>query len=724
MAIIQKIRDKYAKVAGGVIAISLIAFVLNDAFNGKSGNIFGGGNALAKVEGEKIEPLDFEQRVREYQTVYSLRNPNTQISDEIRSQINDQALRDLVNEKIIDKQFDKLGITISQKEEDALVSGANPSQMIQQYPSPNNPYFINNETGQFDPSRLKGFEEQLKNPPKDADPKLLEREVENWKNYKAFVIHQNKLQKFNSLVGASMYAPKFLVDFKMSKQTEMASIRLVKVPVTIIPDNEAIITDADINAYMEKHKKRFEIAQEIRGVDYVSFDVVPSSEDTVNAATALQKIKAEFETTPNTDIADFITKNSEEGYRDYYFTKKTFKSPYADTILSRPEGAVVGPYIENSSFLMVKVIEHRQMADSVKAQHILIQPSQSMDDSAAHKLADSLKLAIESGANFDTLAAKFSVDKQNNMKGGDLGYFAYGSMVPEFNEFAFMGKTGDMKVLKTQFGYHIARINDQKDFETATKLAIVVKALYPSDVTETAIYGRATEFASKYKTSKAFQDGIAAMKLQKREADNVKIQDFSIEGVGPAREMVRWMYGAKQGDVSEVITIKSPNTRYLIATLSNVQPKGKLQMNDAIKPEIENIVRAEKKAEKIIAKFKSQTTLEGIAQASGQTILSADSFTSTTPYLENIGYEPKAIGYAFSKEVKPGVLCPAMKGQDGVTYMVLVSRVPKVANPNEAAVFQQQQMMEQQQSQRTIANALQEMMMRKSNIKYSYENIR
>jgi hypothetical protein len=56
--------------------------------------------------------------------------------------------------------------------------------------------------------------------------------------------------------------------------------------------------------------------------------------------------------------------------------------------------------------------------------------------------------------------------------------------------------------------------------------------------------------------------------------------------------------------------------------------------------------------------------------------------------------------------------------------MVLVSRVPKVANPNEAAVFQQQQMMEQQQSQRTIANALQEMMMRKSNIKYSYENIR
>lgn len=720
MAIIQKIRDKYAKVAGGVIAISLIAFVLNDAFNGKSGSIFGGGDAIAKVDGKKIEPLEFDQRVQEYNTVYSLKNPNVQISDEIRAQINEQAMRDLVNDKIIDEQLSKLGITISAKEENDLIYGPNPNGMVQQYP-----VFTNPETGMFDQSRIKAYEDQLKNPPKDADPKLIEKEIENWNNFKSFVIHQNKQQKFNNLVVASMYAPKFMVDYKMAQQNEIASIKIVKVPVTVIPDNEAIITDADINSYMEKHKKRFQIDQEMRGIDYVSFDVVPSKEDTATAQTALQNLKSEFSATPNAEMENFVTRNSEEGYRDYYFTKKTFKSPFADSILGHAEGYVYGPYLENSSYLMVKVMENRSLPDSVKAQHILVQPSQSMDDSATHKLADSIKLAIESGANFDSLALKFSVDKQNNQKGGDLGYFAYGAMVPEFNEFAFMGKTGDLKVVKSQYGYHIARINDQKDFQAATKMAILVKALYPSDVTETNVYTRANEFATKYKTAKAFDDGVKAMGLQKKEADNVKIQDFSVQGVGPARQLVSWMHGAKLGDVSAPLDIKTTTAhRYVIAKLSSIQAKGMLKLNDAIKPQIENIVRNEKKAELIAAKYKSQTTLEGVAQASGQTILSADSFTSTTPYLNNIGYEPKAIGYAFSKQVKPGVLCPPMKGQDAVTYMVLVSRVPKVANPNEAAVFQQQQMTEQEQMQRTIGSTLQEMLMRKSDVKFYNNNLR
>lgn len=720
MAIIQKIRDKYAKVAGGVIAVSLIAFVLNDAFTSNSGSIFGSSTELAKVNGDPIEPIELDKRIREYNTVYTISNQGKQITDEVRDQIQEQAFKDLINEKIVDKQLKQLGIVVTAKEEKDLIYGANPSPMIMQYP-----VFTNPETGMFDAGRIKMYEDQLKSPPEGSDPNQIEKERENWENYKSFVIHQSKLQKFNNLIGASLYSPKYMVDYKMAAQNELASIQLVKVPTTVIPDSEAPITDADIDAYVAKHKKRFEIPQEIRGIDYVSFDVIPSKEDTTTAKESLEKIKTELVNTPNTGAADFVSKYSEQGYRDFYFTKKTFQSPYADSILGKAEGTVYGPYLENGSYLLVKVLENKTMADSVKAQHILIQPNQKMDDSAAHKLADSLLAVIQSGtASFDTLALKYSVDNQNNQKGGDLGYFAYGSMVQEFNDFAFMNNTGDMKVVKTQFGYHIVRINDQKNMQTATKLAVVVKSLFPSDVTETAIYAKATEFATKYKDGKSFTEGVKAMNLQKREADQVKVQDYSIQGMGNARELVRWMYNAKQDNVSEVIKLSSPNNRYIIAKLVNIQPKGTLKINAAIKPQIETFVRAEKKVEKIIEKYKSQTTLEGLAAASGQAILSADSFTSTTPYLENIGYEPKAIGYAFSKQAKVGALSPALKGQDGVTYMLLVSKSPKVANPNEAMVFQQQQMQENQQMQKSLSTTLQEMMMRKSKIKYNNDNIR
>lgn len=720
MAIIQKIRDKYAKVAGGVIAVSLIAFVLNDAFTSNSGSIFGSSTELAKVNGDAIEPIELDKRIREYNTVYTISNQGKQITDEVRDQIQEQAFKDLINEKIVDKQLKQLGIVVTAKEEKDLIYGANPSPMIMQYP-----VFTNPETGMFDAGRIKMYEDQLKAPPEGSDPNQIQKERENWDNYKSFVIHQSKLQKFNNLIGASLYSPKYMVDYKMAAQNEIASIQLVKVPTTVIPDSEAPITDADIDAYVAKHKKRFEIPQEIRGIDYVSFDVIPSKEDTATAKESLEKIKAELANTPNTGAADFVSKYSEQGFRDFYFTKKSFQSPYADSILNLPVGAVYGPYLENSAYLLVKVLEHRTMADSVKAQHILIQPSQKMDDSAAHKLADSLLAAIQTGgASFDSLALKYSVDNQNNQKGGDLGYFAYGSMVPEFNEFAFMNNTGDMKVVKTQFGYHIVRINDQKDMQTATKMAIVVKSLFPSDVTETAIYSKATEFASKYKDGKSFNDGIKALNLQKREADQVKVQDYSIQGMGSARELVRWMYNAKQDNVSEVIKLSSPNNRYIIAKLTNIQPKGTLKINAAVKPQIETIVRAEKKVEKIIEKYKNQTSLEAIAGLSGQPILKADSFTSTTPYLNNIGYEPKAIGYTFSKQAKVGALSPALKGQDGVSYMMLVSKTPKMANPNEAMVFQQQQMQENQQMQKSLSTTLQEMMMRKSKIKYNNDNIR
>ncbi|GAA4450595.1 peptidylprolyl isomerase [Rurimicrobium arvi] len=719
MAIIQKIRDKYAKLAGGVIAVSLIAFVVNDAFNSNSGSIFGSSKALAKVDGSSVDPLEFDKRVREYNTVFSISNQNREMTDEIRAQISEQALRDLVNEKIIDKQLSKLGITISDKEMKDVVYGTTPSNIIMNYP-----VFTNPETGGFDPSRIKAYEEQLANPPAQVDLNALEKEREQWENYKSFAMHQYKMQRFNGLVNASMYSPKFMVDYKMAAQNEMASIRVVKVPATTIPDSEVPLTDADINSYVEKHKKRFELKEDMRGIDYVAFDVVPSTEDTNTAAESLAKLKQDLTVKSGDQLKDFVNTNSEDAYRDFYFTKSSLKSVYADTLLSQPVGTVVGPYIDGKSFVIAKITDRREMPDSVKAQHVLIQPTQQMNDSAAHKMADSLMLAIQSGAaNFDSVARQFSADKQNSDKGGDLGYFAYGQMVPEFNDFTFMGKTGEIKVVKTQFGYHIVRINDQKNLQNGTKIAFITKSLYPSDATETEIYSKATEFASKYKGAK-FEEGVTATKMQKREADQVRVQDFSIGGLGPAREIVRWMYDAKQGDVSEVLKVTSPNTRYIIAKLTNIQSKGTLKVNDAVKPELENIVRMEKKMDKIVEKYKSQTSLEAVAQAAGQPVLAADSFTNTVPYLASVGYEPKVVGYSFYKNAKVGSISPAIKGQDGVSYMVITQRVPKQANPNEAAVFQQQQMMEQQQMQRTIGNNLQEMLMRKANVKYYNDNIR
>ncbi|MDP9361270.1 MAG: peptidylprolyl isomerase [Acidobacteriota bacterium] len=107
-------------------------------------------------------------------------------------------------------------------------------------------------------------------------------------------------------------------------------------------------------------------------------------------------------------------------------------------------------------------------SEQVKARHILIAPKGSpaaqagkkeLTDAEAKAKAEDLRKQILAGANFDELAKKESDDVGSGARGGDLGSFGHGQMVPEFEEAAFKAKVGEIPpVVKTQFGYHIIKV--------------------------------------------------------------------------------------------------------------------------------------------------------------------------------------------------------------------------------------------------------------------------
>lgn len=105
--------------------------------------------------------------------------------------------------------------------------------------------------------------------------------------------------------------------------------------------------------------------------------------------------------------------------------------------------------------------------EQVKARHILIapkgspaaQPGKDLTDEQAKAKAEDLRKQIVAGANFDELAKKESDDTGSGARGGDLGSFGRGQMVPEFDQAAFSAKVGELTpVVKTQFGYHIIKV--------------------------------------------------------------------------------------------------------------------------------------------------------------------------------------------------------------------------------------------------------------------------
>jgi peptidyl-prolyl cis-trans isomerase D len=152
MSVIQKIRTKYAKLAGGVIALALVGFILMDAFSSGTGNLFGNDNSIAKVNGEKIDYIAYSQRTQEYEILYS----NTQsVDDNMRAQINDMALQDLIKEQLIAEQAEKLGLTVTEAERKDMIYGNEPDMMVRNYQA-----FTDPNTKSFNPQYVKLFEEQ------------------------------------------------------------------------------------------------------------------------------------------------------------------------------------------------------------------------------------------------------------------------------------------------------------------------------------------------------------------------------------------------------------------------------------------------------------------------------------------------------------------------------------------------------------------------------------
>jgi peptidyl-prolyl cis-trans isomerase D len=708
MSVIQNLRTKYAKIVGGLIGVSLVGFILMDASNGPLQSLFGRDTSVAKVNGNKIDAKDYQQRMADYELLVPLFSKGKPMDEATRAQIKQQVLDEMVYEQLVATDMDRLGIMVTDAELKDLTHGNMPDPMVQQFP-----YFADQQSGQFNPQMIAAFEQQV---PQIQDGNQRQRLLDEWAATQRFVARSRRLQKYNALLMSGVYTPGVLAKKAMEEGSQMASVRFVKLPFVMIPDAEVKVTDADLNTYLNAHKDQYTIDQPVRSIEYVTFDVLPSAEDTLKSLGTLRNLAGDFATTA--DAESFVNRNSEIPYSSRYITKKMMNAPGADSILDKPVGAIVGPYYESGSYQMVRILDKKQLPDSVKAQHILLAANQNRDDSAAHKLADSLVAAIRAGASFDTLARRYSDDASNKEKGGDLGYFAQGMMVPEFNEVAFDGTTGDLKTVKTQFGWHILRINDQKNFETGTKLAVVVKSLQPGQATNDAAYNKAVEFAGKNSDGKAFDAAVTKQGLQRKLAENIRQNDFSINGLGASRELISWAWDddRKAGAVSTPFSIDG---RYVVAKLSGIKDAGLMTLDASSRPQIEALVKAQKKGDLLLQRYGKMQSLDAVATASKQAVMTADSFSMANPFAPNLGFEPKVIGYSFYPNFKENATSPAIRGNDGVFFLSLTHRFSNPMPALDKATLEQQKMSLTMQLRQAMGSALQQAAMRNAKITYN-----
>ena len=730
MSVIQTIRNKYGKIAGAVIAIALIGFIISDARNGSFGNFFGShDNNIMKVNGVNIDPREYQVRLKEYEILYTMFNKGRSLDDATRAQMNEQVVQTIVYETMVGEQCDKLGIQTTEEEKNELIYGMNADPMIKQFQIDGNQIFISQQTNQFDPQIIKWMEKQFKDDPQKVDPtgKLQEQ----WNAVTAYVKRTSRINKFNILFSGSVYPPLYMAKRIVTDQNDMAAIKYVKIPFTTVNDNEVKVTDDDLKAYVQNHSALFQADQPTRSIEYVSFDINPSVADTARILDALAQIKNDFTTTK--ENKSFVNNKSDEpgSFNGGFVNKRTFMSKFADTIMTLPVGEIYGPYFENGGYRLSKIVEKKTLPDSVKLRHILIktkaQGKEIVADSIVKTRMDSIAAAIAGGASFDSMVIKYSEDDGSNKKGGEYTFTLQQKTTLDsaFGEFIFNGKVGDKKVVKADnggyTGYHYVEIIEQNGIAPAVEIATITKNLVPSDSTVNAIYGKANEFAGKNPTVVAFDDAVKKQNLDKRMGDNVKINSFTIPGLGPSREIIKWMFEHKIGDISQVFQLGEQ--RYVVAKLTAITDKGLGGINPTNRPAIEQKVKEEKKAEIIKKKYGSVTSLDALAQASGQQVQQADSVLLGGAYVPNLGYEPKVVGYAFCSTFQPNTVSPAIKGQGGVYFITVLNRANPTLDPN-----MMQQMIQQQrttydgQMKNAMGQMLQQMVSKMADVKYNPAN--
>lgn len=637
-------------------------------------NRSGSNTSIGKINGENIDSKVFADKVKQLEDQRGGRVTGTDVY-----QLRQSAWDQLVTENVLSSEFEKLGLVFSPKELSSIIFSEDAPQTLKQA-------FTDKTTGQYDIEKARQWWIQAKKAKGEQRDAIESQIVEP-------LILQTLANKYSSLLAASAYYPAWMQEKENADNASFANISYVAVPYSTIGDSTIKVSDEELLAYMSKHKNIYK-QEGGRIISYVSFSALPSNADTIKLLELVSNLKSGF--IADTNAKAFVTRNmSAIKFEDNYTQKSKLTMSQRDSIAALPNGAVFGPYLDGKNFVLAKMIGSRQLPDSVKCRHILVATKnaqtgeQTLSDSIAKKRIDSIETAIKGGENFNKMVLQYSDDAGSKEKKGEYDFSSsqFITLAREFAETIFYGATGDKKVVKTDFGYHYIEVLNQKNFETAYKIAYTAKEIIPSDETINLASAKATKLSGEARDAKTLEVNVAKNGLKKIDIPTlIKENDYQLGGLQDARQLIKWAFEAKQGDVSEAFNIQD---QFVVAVLNKIQPEG---LPDAAtgRPMAELTVRNLKKAEQIVKKLSAASTLETAAAAYSVQIgnVGADStLTFGAQIINGVGQEPKVIGAAFNKGYQVKISAP-IEGINGV-YVLKVNSVGNKTTATSEAIATQ-----------------------------------
>lgn len=655
MAVLEKIRVKMGVFITAIIGLALISFIVDADTLQSALSVFSSKYDVGEMNGKSISYQDFQKRVDYFNRINQIVSGSASIDEQTSDMILRSAWQDLLSDNVIIPFIESAGVAVGDEEMFDLSQGKNISQVLAREQA-----FIG-ENGTFDRNLLVQF---IKAIPMDESGNL----ATYWDYLEKNMMVDQLVSKYITLLAKSNIQNPVELRRSIEDNNVTSDVSFIVQPYSFAEDTTIVVSKQEVKDYYNKHKHNFDQPAS-RDLEYVVFEVAPSMED-INAAEGdIEKLMNEFSTTDNLRL--FLARNSDKPLDTYYYKagELASKSPVLDSFAFKAKYSDVLPvFQEGNTFKAARINSIKQLPDSVFVQHILL-PNQ--DKALAKKGADSLIAILEKGADFTQVAAENSLDKNPNAIPGEIGWLTQSAMIPGFDT-CFVATPGKLFTHETQYGLHIIKVKERTKPIIKVQLAVLEKSAVAGRETYQGFYSKANELASRSEGKIAkFNEVAKEMNVFPMPAYNIAQGAKSIANYPNTREITRWAYDAKVGDVSQIISVD--NKYFFVVALTKVREKG-IPALESIEKEIASVIRKDKANEKLVASVKEKTagltSLDAIAEALGTTVSKQTGVSFGAPGSQQ--FDPKFIGFVAG--ATPNTLVGPVAGNIGAYIFTVDSR--------------------------------------------------
>ena len=696
MATLQKIRNR-GKILIFTVGLALFAFIAEEFVRSLSYTQTERHQRVGKIYGDKINVQDFNAQVEEYTDVVKFTQGVNTLNDDQLSMMRDQVWQTLVNDKIMQHECEKLGITVTDAEmQDIINNGRSP--MLAQTP-------FRTQQGTFDVNALKQFlnqyNEVMTNPELSSEVKEQYQQMNNyWKFIEKTIRRQTLNNKYQALLNGLMVSNPVAAKASFEGRTNETDIYMAALPFTSIKDDDVKVEDSELKAKYEELKELFRADEETRDIKYIDINVTASEADKADLQKEMEGYAQAL--AEGADPAKTVREAaSQVPYSVLPVSAKSLPHDIAEKLDSMSVGQQVGPFVHehDNTINIVRLIEKVNLPDSIEVRQIAVPGN---DMAAIEKTADSIMNALAAGANFDTIAKKYdqpatkawltsnqyegqAIDENNRKFLSTLSNAAVGST----NKIVFDGQ-----------GAIIAQVTDRRNIIAKYNVAVIKRTIDFSKDTYNKAFNDFSSFLAGNPKAEDIEANAAQAGYTVQTRNNLRSTEHNVVNVRSTREALRWIFDEKTkvGDVSPLYEC-GENDHLLVLTLAGIHKKGYLAWDDEqIREYLTSEVMKDKKAAMLQEKMKAAKSIADVAKMEGAVTDTIHHITfMSNAFVSKIGASEPALSGSVSK-AKKGDFKSGLKGKAAIyAYQVLDQKKSE-------AKFDQKE--EEQKLQQTIARSL------------------